>query len=90
MFWEGSSSLKEIKGTATLRELVDALLEFSSKHPELLDNEVNIASECGYSGAGIASPPIIAVNNKTGAINIVTDDDGQYTDDYTIYQHIRG
>ena len=88
MFWEGSSSLKEIKGTVTLRELVDALLEFSSKHPELLNSEVHIASESGYSGAGIASPPIIAVNNETGIINLVTDDDGYDTNSYTFYQHI--
>lgn len=89
MFYEGSSSLKEIKGTATLRELVDALLEFKSKHPELLDNEVNVASECGYSGAGIASPPIIAVNDETGNIRLVTTDDGYNTDLYTFHQHIR-
>lgn len=89
MFWEGSSSLHEIKGTVTLRELTDALFEFSSKHPELLDSEVHIASESGYSGAAIASPPIIAVNKETGIINLVTDDDGYDISSYTFYQHIK-
>lgn len=89
MFFEGSSSLKEIKGTVTLRELIDALVEFSNKYPKLLDSEVSISSECGYSEAGIASPLIIAVNDETGNIRLVTTDDGYDTDLYTFHQHMK-
>lgn len=70
----------------TLQELTTALANFYTEHPEYGSMEVQIASECGYSGAGISYPPAFAVDESYGVLRLYTNDDGQYGTGVKFYQ----
>ena len=71
---------------ATLKELSEALAEFVEKYPELADRQVYITSECGYSGAYVASPISLYTNPRIKSEVYISSDDDWVGDDYTIYK----
>lgn len=71
---------------ATLRELSEALAEFVEKYPELADRQIGMATECGYSGAYVASPISLYINPRIESEVSILSDDDCVGDDYTIYK----
>ena len=59
-----------MKNCLTLKELTDSLVKICEKYPELLDNRVAIATECGYSGANIQAPLILYKSVKNDELNV--------------------
>lgn len=81
-----------MKNRLTLKELTESLVKICEKHPELLDSEVTVATECGYSGASIQNPLIlykIARSNELGfnSVHIMTTDDvGMNMENYLYWE----
>ena len=72
----------------TLKELSEGLNLFLEKYPEFSDKEVCMATECGYSAAGIEEPFTVAIPiNEKGQyaefVRIVSTDDGFRTTPYS-------
>lgn len=59
-----------MKNRLTLKELTESLVKICEKHPELLDSEVIVATECGYSGANIQKPLIFYRSVREDELNV--------------------
>ena len=66
---------------ATLRELRDALIAYCEQYPDIVDNAVNVHSECGYAGADIVYPITLYKGKANRTVSIYTDDDWDIDDD---------
>ena len=86
--------IEPIERGITLKELIKSLTIFGTEHPELLEREIAVASECGCTCARIGYPFNVAVpaDSQIHYIRLLTDDDGFGRDDegYIFYSEKRG